>query len=241
MILPSPSRALVELTGALSLAGVVANALVAGAIARKRQFDVVGFVVLAIIAGLGGGIIRDVLLQRGVPVALTDYTYPLAALAGGLLAFFIRTEGRLWRLGYHLIDSIALGCWAAAGAEKTLACGLGWWPAILLGTITAVGGGATLDVVLRREPTILRKGPLYATCAAVASAVLVVLAEAGAPEVGTLAATFVGMVMRLTALRYDIHAPLSRDWTPRLFRTRLPERKAQRKSRALRASDPRFH
>jgi uncharacterized membrane protein YeiH len=213
--LPS-SSALAELTRVIDLAGVAANALLAGTVARKREFDLVGFVVLAIITGLGGGILRDALLQHGVPVALTDYTYMLAAVGGALVAFFVKTEGPVWLRSYEAIDSIALGCWAVAGAEKTLRCGLGWWPAILLGTITAVGGGAIGDVVLRREPTILRKGPLHATCAAAASAVLVAFVAVGRAGVGTGAAMAVGTGMRLLALRYQIHAPLSRDWTPRL-------------------------
>jgi uncharacterized membrane protein YeiH len=207
----SPS-AFDQLTRLINLAGVVANALLAGAIARKREFDLVGFVVLAVLSGLGGGIIRDTLLQRGVPVALTDYTYMLAAVGGAIVAFVVPTDGVVWRRSYHLIDSVALGCWAAAGAERTLACGLGWWPAVLLGTITAVGGGATRDIVLRREPSILRQGPLYATCAVAASAVLVGLARAGHEAVGTAAAMIVGAGLRLLALRYRIYAPRSRDW-----------------------------
>jgi uncharacterized membrane protein YeiH len=213
-----PPYALAELARLLNLAGVAANALLAGAIARKRQFDLVGFVVLAIVSGLGGGIIRDTLLQRGVPVALTDYAHMLAALGGALVAFCVRTEGPLWQRSYEVIDAIALGCWAAAGAQRTLEVGLGWWPAVLLGTITAVGGGATRDVLLRREPGILRKGPLHATCAAIASAVLVIVASSGHPTLGTAAAMVVGAGLRLGALRFEVHAPLSRNWTPRLPR-----------------------
>ena len=67
---------------------------------------------------------------------------------------------------WPLIDALALGCWAAAGAEKTLAFGLGWLPAALLGTITAVGGGFVRDIVLRRIPGIsLGRQHVYATCA----------------------------------------------------------------------------
>jgi uncharacterized membrane protein YeiH len=208
--------ALAELARIVNLAGVAANALLAGAIARKRQFDLVGFIVLAIVSGLGGGIIRDTLLQHGVPLALTDYTHMLAAVGGALFAFFVRTEAPIWRRSYEVIDAVALGCWAAAGAQRTLEVGLGWWPAVLLGTITAVGGGATRDVLLRREPTILRKGPLHATCAAIASAVLVFVARSGRPTLGMALAMVVGGGLRLAALRLDVHAPLSRNWTPRL-------------------------
>jgi uncharacterized membrane protein YeiH len=180
--------------------------------------------VLAFVSGLGGGIIRDTLLQRGAPLALTDYTHILAALAGALFAFFIRTYAPIWQRSYEVIDAVALGCWAAAGAQRTLDVGLGWWPAVLLGTITAVGGGATRDVLLRREPSILHKGPLHATCAAIASAVLVFVAWSGRPTLGMALAMLVGASLRLAALRLDVHAPLSRNWTPGLAQARVDRR-----------------
>jgi hypothetical protein len=64
-----------EFLRVIDLAGVFANALLGGIVAREQRMDPVGFVVLAILSGLGGGIIRDTLLQHGPPVALTDYLY----------------------------------------------------------------------------------------------------------------------------------------------------------------------
>lgn len=110
----------------LDLIGVLANAVLGGVIARSARLDVVGFATLAILSGLGGGIIRDTLLQQGTPVALTDYSYLLTALAGAAIAFLVKVEGRVWDQVWPLLDALALGCWAAAGAQKTLAFGLGW-------------------------------------------------------------------------------------------------------------------
>jgi Glycine transporter len=110
----------------LDLTGVLANAVLGGAIARSARLDVVGFATLAILSGLGGGVIRDTLLQHGTPVALTDYWYLLIALAGATLVFLVKVEGRVWDRVWPLIDALALGCWAAAGAQKTLTFGLGW-------------------------------------------------------------------------------------------------------------------
>ena len=66
----------------------------------------------------------------------------LTALGGAALTFLVRVEGRIWHRLWPLIDALALGCWTATRAQKTLGDGLGWLPAVLLGTITAVGGGA---------------------------------------------------------------------------------------------------
>ena len=183
----------------IDLTGVFANAALGGVIARAERLDPVGFGVLAILSGLGGGIIRDTLLQHGPPIALTDYAYVLTALAAAAAAFVLRVEGRVWERTWPVVDAVALGAWAAAGAQRTLAFGLGWLPAVLLGTITAVGGGMIRDVVLRRVPTILGGNTLYATCAVIASAIMVGMAQAGHGRAGLLVATAVGAGLCLLA------------------------------------------
>jgi uncharacterized membrane protein YeiH len=197
----------------LDLTGVFANAVLGGVIARSARLDPVGFAVLAIVSGLGGGIIRDVLLQHGPPIALTDYTYILTALGGAVLAFLVPIEGRLWNRVWPLIDALALGCWAAAGAQKTLAFGLGWLPAVLLGTVTAVGGGFVRDVVLRRVPGILGGNTLYATCALAASGVMVGLYRTGHPTAGSVAATLVGAGLCLLARWQHWVLPQGDEWS----------------------------
>ena len=188
-----------DLYRTLDLAGVLANAVLGGLIARQEKLDPVGFLTLAVLSGLGGGLIRDVLLQNGPPVALTDNAYLLTAMAGAAVSYLVRVRGRVWDRVWPVVDALALATWAAAGAQKTLAVGLGWLPAILLGTVTAVGGGAVRDVVLRRVPGILGGSPLYATCAAVDAAVLVALTGHGHPDVALLSATLVGAGLCLAA------------------------------------------
>jgi uncharacterized membrane protein YeiH len=188
-----------ELLRALDLTGVFANALLGGAVARRMRFDAIGFAALAIFSGLGGGIIRDTLLQRGTPVALTDFAYLVTALAGAAVAFAVPFEGRVWDRSFPFVDALALGCWAAVGAQKTLLLGLGWLPALLLGTVTAVGGGAVRDMCVGRIPTIFGGNTLYATCALLASAVMVGMQYAGLSESGPLVATLVGAVLCLLA------------------------------------------
>jgi uncharacterized membrane protein YeiH len=188
-----------ELLRALDLTGVFANALLGGAVARAHRLDPVGFAALAIVSGLGGGLIRDVLLQRGTPVALTEYAYLSTAFIGAAVAFVVRFEGRVWDRLFPYVDALALGCWAAAGAQKTLVLGLGWLPAVLLGTVTAVGGGAVRDIALGKVPTIFGGNTLYATCALIASVTLVILQRLGQPQAGLVVATLVGALLCLLA------------------------------------------
>lgn len=150
----------------LDLTGVLGNALIGGAIARQEKLDPVGFATLAILSGLGGGMIRDTLLQVGPPVALVDYSYLFVALLGAAFSYLFVVRRRFWGAWvWPVVDAVALGCWATTGAQKTLAAGLGWPAAIMLGVITAVGGGALRDVVLRRVPVVLGGNTLYASAA----------------------------------------------------------------------------
>ena len=207
MFSPSPEAAVSEVTRALDLAGVAANAILGGAVARRQRFDVVGLVALAVICGLGGGIARDVLLQHGPPAALTDPAYLLVALAGAAVILLTKPSAKPWHRAFQFVDAAALGCWAVAGAEKTLDVGLGALPAVLLGTITAVGGGAIRDVIIRRSPKVFRPGPLEATSAVVGSGVLVAAHHLGHATVGIVLGIVVTTGSRLIALRLGIHAP----------------------------------
>ena len=202
----------------VDLTGVLANAVLGGVIARSARLDPIGFAILAILSGLGGGMIRDTLLQHGPPVALTDSAYIITALVGAAIAFLTRVEGRVWNRIWPLLDALALGAWAAAGAQKTLAVGLGWLPALLLGAITAVGGGFVRDVVLRRVPGILGGNTLYATCALVASGVMVAFWHLDLVTLGTVLATLTGAVLCLLARWQNWVLPVGDDeWSPARF------------------------
>jgi uncharacterized membrane protein YeiH len=193
---------LTEIIRFVDLAGVLANAILGGIAARSARLDIVGFLILAIMSGLGGGMIRDTLLQHGTPVALTDPAYLICAFAGGAVAFFIPLTGTLSRRSLVLLDALAVGCWAAAGAQKTLDAGLWWLPAVMLGVITAVGGGMVRDIMLLKVPTIFGGNTLYATSALVASIEMVVLSLLGYQAIGSAAAILSGALLSLLARRY---------------------------------------
>lgn len=225
----SSTSQLDDLFRVVDLTGVFTNAALGGVIARNERLDPVGFAVLALLSGLGGGVIRDTLLQHGPPIALTDYAYVLTALGAAALTFVVRVEGQLWERIWPVVDAVALGAWAAAGALKTLSVGLGWLPAVLLGTITAVGGGAIRDVVLRRVPTILGGNTLYATCAVAASGLMVAFERAGRPEAGLVVATVAGAGLCLLARWRGWMLPSGDAWA--IVPSRYLRRRAGRGSR----------
>lgn len=214
----------------VDLAGVLANAILGGIAARSARLDIVGFVILAVMSGLGGGIIRDTLLQQGTPVALTDPAYLGLAIAGAVVAFFVPFRGRWSHGSLILLDALAIGCWAAVGAQVTLAAGLGWLAAVAMGIVTAVGGGAVRDVMLLRIPRIFGGNTLYATSALVSSVEMVLLSELGMPVLGSAVALASGALLSLLARRYGWTLPTEiRIPRPRLL---IDVRSRLRRSRA---------
>lgn len=184
---------------AIDLTGVLLNGVLGGTIARQRRFDLVGFAILAIVSGLGGGMLRDTLLQAGPPVALTDPYYLGTALVGAVVAFFVPLGGRWWSRFFLVADGVALGCWAATGAAKALAAGLGVLPAVLLGVTTAVGGGMIRDVVVGQVPTIFGGNTLYATSAVFASLAMIALYSEGQETAGMVTGIVVGAGLSILA------------------------------------------
>ncbi|MEX1908559.1 MULTISPECIES: trimeric intracellular cation channel family protein [Janibacter] len=164
----------------IDLLGVVTNALLGAAVARQFNLDPVGFAIISMISALGGGAIRDVLLNQ-TPIALTDGAYLGCALVASGLAFLVRFEGRRWRQVFPYVDALALGAWAVAGTQKALLTGISPLPAVLLGVLTAVGGGAVRDVMLGQVPSIFRRSELYATAALAGALVYLFLREVVGP------------------------------------------------------------
>ena len=217
---------------ALDLLGVVANALLAGALARRKKFDIIGFLVLGIITGLGGGMIRDLLIQKYTPIALTDPLYLIAAITGSLIAYVFPTDGSWWRRGAQFVDAVALGTWGAVGAQRALLVGMSPGAAVLLGTITAVGGGVLRDVLLHRTPAIFGGSTLYATCASAAAVTAVVLyywvVPPGWGGLTSLVGTLVGGGLCLLSYRFGWGLPGALEWRSAKRRKR-DEEAAQQK------------
>ncbi|HEY6492336.1 MAG TPA: TRIC cation channel family protein [Trebonia sp.] len=198
----------------LDLLGVFANGLLGGAVARSLDLDLFGFAAIGLISGLGGGIIRDVLLEHGPPAALTNAAYIPTALAGAGVAFLVQIEHKTWDRVFIGIDAAALSLWATAGALKTLHDGFGWLPAVLLGTVTAVGGAIIRDLMIQRVPSVFTQGTLYATVAIVVAAIQVIFVEAFglSSGTGTAVAITVGVVLRLVAYWRGWQLPRGLQW-----------------------------
>lgn len=192
----------------LDLAGTFAFALNGALTAvRAERLDIVGVVTLGMLTGLGGGVIRDVLLDALPPGTFLDWRYLASAAAGGLVAFVLGR--RLDRLNATItvFDAVGLSVFAVLGAYKALELGFGVVQATIVGMITAVGGGTIRDVMIGRIPTVLRS-ELYAIPALVGAACAsAVYSFDYHGTLVTLAAAAVCFVIRMVGVRFDLHAP----------------------------------
>ncbi|SPT53597.1 Predicted membrane protein [Actinomyces bovis] len=213
-----------EVFRVVDLSGVLLNGILGGLIARRKNFDVVGFVVLAILTATAGGILRDVMIQAGPPFALTDPYYLYTACVGALVAWYARFESRPARRLLVVADAIVLGTWAATGAYKALNAGLGVMPALLLGCITAVGGSMIRDVAVGETPAVFGGNKLYAIPAFCAALVQVILVRSGGnSDLALLAATCVGAGLCLLAYWRSWKLPVVSDRERRRMERQVAE------------------
>ncbi|MFQ6170151.1 trimeric intracellular cation channel family protein [Oryzobacter sp. R7] len=211
----------------LDVVGVLVFALSGALVAVRRGLDLFGILVLSWVAGVGGGIIRDLFLGRTPPVAVSDWRLLAAAVAAGLLVFALHgtwremaarnPDARWQRVPFvvRLLDAAGLAVFAVSGALVALDAEAGPLAATLIGGITAIGGGLLRDVLAREVPEVLRR-ELYAVPALAGAALVVLLhhLDALTPLSAWLAVVFV-FATRVVAVALDLNAPRAlRSGTP---------------------------
>ncbi|WP_412067474.1 trimeric intracellular cation channel family protein [Rubrivirga sp. IMCC43871] len=164
---------------ALDLLGTFVFALSGAFKAVRSGLDWLGIAVLAVLTGVGGGLIRDVLLGDTPPASFRDERYLFVCLAGAVAVIVAaRPIAARWNR-VMIADALGLGLFAAIGALKGAEHGLGPVGVVVMGALTAVGGGVIRDILVNEQPAVLYKG-FYATAAVLGGAVLVALDALGA-------------------------------------------------------------
>ncbi len=194
------------------VADLAGTALFAGEgalIAMAAKLDLLGVAVIAFVTALGGGIVRDLLLGDTPPAALRDRRYPLAVVAATILAILAGHRAQQAAADVLLVlDAAGLALFAASGTQKAFGAGSPSFAAIMLGTLTATGGGAVRDVLLASVPAVLRID-FYAT-AALAGAVVIAAARAAgvAERESAIAGGIACFVLRLLGVLLHWHLPV---------------------------------
>jgi uncharacterized membrane protein YeiH len=195
----------------LDLVGIFVFGITGALVGVRKKLDVFGIQVLALVTGLGGGFIRDVLIGATPPAALEDWRYLVVPVAAGLLTFFLHPGiGRLERL-VNIFDAAGLALFCVIGARKAIEYGLSPLSAALLGTISGIGGGVIRDILSGRVPVVLRS-EIYATPAFLGAGIVVVAAALEYDALWVpIAAAITCFTIRLLAVRRGWNAPLPRN------------------------------
>ncbi|MGN6636495.1 MAG: trimeric intracellular cation channel family protein [Oryzihumus sp.] len=191
----------------LDLVGVFVFALSGGLVAVRKRLDLFGVLVLAGAAALGGGVMRDVLIGAIPPVGLSDWRLVAAASLAGVVTFLFHPGvARISKL-VRILDAAGLAAFAVAGALKALGAGTGPMTAVLVGAITAIGGGILRDVLAGQVPEVLRR-ELYAVPALLGATVVVVADRLHhLTETVVWSAVALVFVVRMSAVVLDLNAP----------------------------------
>lgn len=193
---------------ALELAGVFVFALDGTLTAlRVARLDLVGVVTVGMATALGGGVVRDVLIGAVPPATFTDWRYLVVAAVGGLMAYTVGRHLERLSLPISLLDAAGVSLFAVTGTSKALDFGLGAGQAVILGTMTAVGGGMVRDVLLRRMPMVLHSG-LFAIPVVVGSVITVAASQTGLYGLGAaVVAAAMCFSLRALGILLELDAP----------------------------------
>lgn len=192
----------------LELLAVFVGALSGALAAVRKQFDLFGLLVLAWATGLGGGVLRDLLIGATPPVGIADWRLLAAACLGGVVMYLFHPRLEAARRMIAVLDAGALALFTVAGTIKGAELGAGPVAAMCVGLLTGVGGGVLRDLLTGEVPAVLHQRQLYAVPALVGAALTSVLWSTGELSVVT-GVVAVGVVfgLRIAALRFRLQAP----------------------------------
>ena len=207
------SDAMVAIPFWLEMFAVVAASISGVLVAREHKLDLVGAVALAVVCGLGGGLLRDMTLQVGnVYILNQPMALPLSIATAAIIYIFPAIVDKPEKL-IPLLDIISVGIYAATGADKALVYGFAPAVCIMMGFFTAVGGGMLRDGFMGVVPGIFQRTNFYAIAAIAGSASYVCLVMSGLVSnvVALVVCVVVTMGLRWLSLRLDIKSPTEDD------------------------------
>lgn len=202
----SPDPALLNFLYWITLLAVIVSSASGVLQAGFKKFDLFGVIIIAIATGLGGGSLRDMLLDREV-FWIRDQIFFIASLAGAIMMFVTARLIVIPPRFFLIPDAAGLATFSIAGTLVSLMVGAPWLIASFMGVMTGAMGGIFRDILSGEQPVVFQS-PLYATVSWGGSIFFVVLLELKLNV--SVAATLAGIsifVMRMLAIQYNLHLP----------------------------------
>lgn len=193
----------------LDLAGIAVFAISGALAAGRRGLDLFGVIVLGTVTAIGGGTIRDLLLDRHPMFWLADPAYILVIVASALLTVAYARWRPPPRASLQVADALGLALFSVAGAQIADAAGLPAVSGVLLGTVTGTAGGAVRDVLTAEVPLVLRRGNFYATAAIAGTSTYFLLERGGVDRaVSSLAGMCICAALRMASIWWGLTLPV---------------------------------
>lgn len=179
-----------------------------GAVVGVREgFDLFGISTLAVLTGVGGGVLRDLLLDLDPPASLQHWQEITICLAMSLTTtVFTRTVIKLNRL-VLVLDAVGMGFFATSGAAISIDHGASWFAAIVLGVLSAVAGSVMRDVVARQVPMVMGPDDMYAVPAMLGAVIYVAVDHFGSQTLAVMVGSLVATLLRLAAITFHWRLP----------------------------------
>ncbi len=191
----------------LGMAAVAVCAITGVLDAGRKHMDLIGALLVGIATALGGGTVRDVLIDRSV-FWIADQTYLIVALGTALLTFFVARAVNIPQKLFLLPDALGLALFTIVGTQVALQLNTPWLVASLLGVTTGVVGGVLRDILCNDVPSVFLQGELYASAAWAGALVFLGLqALDTSPVIAAWAGTVTVLLLRLAAIRYKLTLP----------------------------------
>lgn len=200
----------VTITFILEVIGTIACAISGIRLAATKNFDWFGAYIVGLVTAIGGGTLRDILLN--IPVFWMHNWWYLAVTAISLVAVIIFKDHLVRRdKMLFIFDSIGLAMFVVIGIDKTLATDYPMWVALIMGLITGAAGGVIRDILINEEPLIFQKD-IYATACLAGGFVYWLIGYTGLPPyVSQISCAFVIILIRFLALKYNLSLPVLND------------------------------
>jgi uncharacterized membrane protein YeiH len=194
----------------LDLFGTFFFAMSGCLLAARRNFDIVGSLLLGSLVGLGGGVIRDLIISQSVPTAFVEPIYLVAPVLAAAVVYFHVLGVQRFRRTLLIFDAGGLALFCVTGTLKALDSGMGPVTSAVLGITTAVGGGVLRDVVANEVPQIFNPRGVYAVPAMLGASLVTLLSQLGwfNAYTGTAIAAVV-FLLRVLSLRFGWRVPLA--------------------------------
>ena len=203
----------------LELIAVFACSVLGSVAAVKEKYDVFGTVAIGLITGLGGGILRDLLLQDYGIYAFSQPSLILVGAAASVMVFYFHrlTTGLPKLLDF--MDNLSMSLWCIVSVGKGLSAGLSIVPAVILGFTTAVGGGVLRDIIMNKKPAAFTPGTLYGSAAIAGCVIYALLAQdESLKHLAAWACAIMVFALRYAALYFDWQTKPAKDYSDNIIK-----------------------